>query len=262
MRISSGRLRLVGARVSQLQSGDRLANWNIYVAPRSARNPRTCRVDAGPLPGRSGLGRSCPDDSCCARSRCPARSGAWHQGRQRQNSLPSGSARTTQFRSPWPTSACRAKGEQAAELCCLIAVDGFDVQVQPVLGDLRAVRNRPEVDLERATADPDRYAVAAAPHDLPAQRPSPELREQLRVRRVDDQGNNPVLHLYVLTHRSRTQQPPSAMRFAAGSAQSGKVVHEVDAVKEASFWMRATMSSWTASAGRAPSTINIHSRPA
>lgn len=116
-----------------------------------------------------------------------------------------GVGRTTQFRSPWPTSACRAKGEQAAELCCLIAVDGFDVQVQPVLGELRAVRNRPEVDLERATADPDRYAVAAAPHDLPAQRSSPELRNQLRVRRADDQGNNPVLHLYVLTHRSRTQ---------------------------------------------------------
>jgi hypothetical protein len=30
-----------------------------------------------------------------------------------------------------------AKGEQAAELGCLIAVDAFDAQVQPVLGELR-----------------------------------------------------------------------------------------------------------------------------
>ena len=106
----------------------------------------------------------------------------------------------------------RAIGEQAAELGCLIAVDGFDVQVQPVLGELRPVRNRPEVDLERATADRDRYVVATAPHDLPAQRPSPELREQLRVRRVDDRGNNPIFRLYLLTHRSRTQ--PAAQRDA------------------------------------------------
>jgi hypothetical protein len=32
--------------------------------------------------------------------------------------------------------------------------------------------------------------------------------------------------------------------------------------KADSFWMRRTMSSWTASVGRAPSTTNIHSRPA
>ena len=31
----------------------------------------------------------------------------------------------------------RAKGEQAAELCCLIAIDGFDVQVQRVLDRLK-----------------------------------------------------------------------------------------------------------------------------
>ena len=35
-------------------------------------------------------------------------SGAQHQGRHRQNSLPSGSARTYQFWSPRPTSTCRA----------------------------------------------------------------------------------------------------------------------------------------------------------
>jgi len=97
-----------------------------------------------------------------------------------------------------------AKGEQTAELGRLIAADGFDVQVQPVLGELRLIRHKPEIDLERATVDPDRHAVATALHDLPAQRPGPELREQLRVCRVDDQGNDSVLHLYVLTHRKRT----------------------------------------------------------
>ena len=35
-------------------------------------------------------------------------SGAQHQGQHRQNSLPSGSARTYQLWSPWPTSTCRA----------------------------------------------------------------------------------------------------------------------------------------------------------
>jgi hypothetical protein len=32
-------------------------------------------------------------------------------------------------------------------------MDGFDVKVQPVLGELRPVRHEPEVDLERATVD-------------------------------------------------------------------------------------------------------------
>ncbi len=62
----------------------------------------------------------------------------------------------------------RAKGEQPVELGRMIAVDGFDVQVQPVLGELRPVRHEPEVDLERATVDPDRHAVATAVNDLPA----------------------------------------------------------------------------------------------
>ncbi len=57
-----------------------------------------------------------------------------HQGRHRQNSLPSGSARTYQFWSPWPdVDLSRAKGEQPIELGLLAAVEGFDVQVQPVL---------------------------------------------------------------------------------------------------------------------------------
>ena len=37
-----------------------------------------------------------------------ARFSARRQGRHRQNSLPSGSARTNQLRAPWPTSTCRA----------------------------------------------------------------------------------------------------------------------------------------------------------
>jgi hypothetical protein len=48
----------------------------------------------------------------------------------------------------------RAKGEQPVELRRLIAIDRFDVKVQPVLGELRPVRHEPEVDLERATVDP------------------------------------------------------------------------------------------------------------
>src|ERR1035438_9491908 len=81
-----------------------------------------------------------------------------------------------------------AKGEQPVELGSLIAVDGFDIQVQPVLGKLRPVRHEPEVDLERATIGPDRHAVATAVNDLPAQRPGPELGEQFRVCSVDDEG--------------------------------------------------------------------------
>jgi hypothetical protein len=43
---------------------------------------------------------------------------------------------------------------------------------------------------------------------------------------------------------------------------AGKLHHQVGVVNAASLSMRPAMSSWTASAGRAPSTVNIHSRPA
>ena len=78
-----------------------------------------------------------------------ARSGAGHQGRQRQNSLPRG--RPGRPSSDHLADVClpRPKGDQTAELGRLIAVDGFDVQVQPVLGKLRPVRYKPEVNLER-----------------------------------------------------------------------------------------------------------------
>jgi hypothetical protein len=67
----------------------------------------------------------------------------------------------------------RAQGEQPAELGRLIAMDRFDVKVQPVLGEFRPVRHEPEVDLERATVGPDRHAVATALHHLPAKCPGP-----------------------------------------------------------------------------------------
>jgi len=83
----------------------------------------------------------------------------------------------------------RAKSEQPIELGRLVAVDGFDVQMQPVLRGFRPVQHEPEVDLERAAVDSDRHPVVAAVHDLPAQRLGPELREQLGVCRVDDEGS-------------------------------------------------------------------------
>jgi len=43
---------------------------------------------------------------------------------------------------------------------------------------------------------------------------------------------------------------------------AGKLHHQVGVVNAASLSMRPAMSSWTATAGRAPSTVNIHSRPA
>jgi hypothetical protein len=68
--------------------------------------------------------------------------------------------------------------------------------------------------------------------------------------------------------RKRTVRGVSLLSVAVIQIVSGagmgyrKVDHQVGAVKGASFWMRATMSSWTASARRAPLTVNIHSRPA
>jgi hypothetical protein len=94
----------------------------------------------------------------------------------------------------------RAKGEQPVKLGLLVAVEGFDVQVQPVLGRLRPVRHEPEVDLKRAALSSDRRAIGAAVHNLPAQRCGPELCEQLGVCRVDDQGSDPVFHVLVVAH--------------------------------------------------------------
>jgi hypothetical protein len=84
----------VGTLLFQDQPDSRPVLWlrlTYHPDARMAQPARICRVDAGALLGDG-----------------HARSGACDQGRQRQNSLPSGSARTTQFRSPWPTSACRA----------------------------------------------------------------------------------------------------------------------------------------------------------
>jgi hypothetical protein len=82
----------------------------------------------------------------------------------------------------------------------------------PVLGRLRPVRHEPEVDLERAAVSPGRHAIAAAVHHLPAQRPGPELREQPGVRRVNDQGSDPVLHLHVLALAARVANRAQIIR--------------------------------------------------
>jgi serine phosphatase RsbU (regulator of sigma subunit)/anti-sigma regulatory factor (Ser/Thr protein kinase) len=61
---------------------------------------------------------------------------------------------------------------------------------------------------------------------------------------------------------------PSAAGPAAAAAESppdprrGHHADHADSMSSASLSMRWTMSSWTTSAGRPPSTVNIHSRPA
>ena len=64
--------------------------------------------------------------------------------------------------------------------------------------------------------------------------------------------------------QQRTDAGTSRCRERAHPRRSvhWKAVQEVDAVNEASFCMRATISSCTVSVGRSPLTVNIHSRPA
>jgi hypothetical protein len=95
-----------------------------------------CRVDAAPLTGDPVFDPGA-DDSRCARSRGPAR--FWRMASETAEAdlvaLGVGQG------DPAPVTLAdvclpRAKGEQAAELGCLIAVDGFDVQLQLVLDEL------------------------------------------------------------------------------------------------------------------------------
>ena len=85
-----------------------------------------------------------------------------------------------------------AQRKQPVKLGALGAADRLDVNVQPVLGQLRAVQHRPEVNLERATVHPDRDAVAAALDNLPAQCRCPEPGEQLWVGGINDKGSDLV----------------------------------------------------------------------
>ena len=57
---------------------------------------------------------------------------------------------------------------------------------------------------------------------------------------------------------------PSDPAADAGPPDPGRGHHadHADSMSSASLLMRCTMSSWTTSAGRPPSTVNIHSRPA
>jgi PAS domain S-box-containing protein len=64
----------------------------------------------------------------------------------------------------------------------------------------------------------------------------------------------PALTRYAGPAAATAGQPPDPSRgLHAGHA---------DSISSASLLMRCTMSSWTTSAGRPPSTVNIHSRPA
>jgi hypothetical protein len=76
-------------------------------------------------------------------------------------------------------------------------------------------------------------------------------------------GHGIELHLGVeYGFRPARTAEGGAPKASVARAVPGKVHRQVDAVNAASLLMRSTMSSWTASVGRAPSTVNIHSRPA
>ena len=104
-----------------------------------------------------------------------------------QNSLPSGSASTTHFSSPWPTSARVApNAEHARDLGVLVV--GDEVDVQPVLDGLR-LRHGPEhqAGIGVFVLGDDDFVLGLV-DDLPLEHRGPEAREGGRVARVDDDG--------------------------------------------------------------------------
>ena len=154
-------------------------------------------------------------------------SGAQHQGQHRQNSLPSGSARTYQLWSPWPTSTCRApRASSRSSSACWSRLTGLTSRCSRFLAGF-GPSGRTGSRSRTGSCNPDRHAIAAAVHNLPAQRSGPELREQLGVRRVDDQGSDPVFHVLVLAHRGRNSQTPAPDPGTNGTRTASELLTKI-----------------------------------
>ena len=98
-----------------------------------------------------------------------------------QNSLPSGSAITTQPTSPWPMSRRVAPGDETVDLRLLITVGRWsEVEMQPVLPGLRRHRRTAPRDLRTAGRRLDRGLLVLVPDQRPAQRLAPEVPDLLR----------------------------------------------------------------------------------
>jgi hypothetical protein len=101
-----------------------------------------------------------------------------------QNSLPSGSARTTHDASRCPTSARRAPSDETLDFCGL--VDRTEVRMESVLACL-LLRNRHEQQARHPIRSrPDLELVRGVAHDNPAQGLGPPSTKRDRIVSVDD----------------------------------------------------------------------------
>jgi len=125
----------------------------------------------------------------------------WSRGCRRQNSLPSGSARTCQLSVPvWPTSAGLApRASSRSQFGVLVAVGGVDVDMQSELpGPRVAAGAEDEGGLRTAEAGvgrPDLDASVVLPTEFDvAEDGAPECGEPVGVGGVDDQFTDAACH--------------------------------------------------------------------
>ena len=123
-----------------------------------------------------------------ATSRSRVVSSRRYRGVSTQNSLPSGSAITTQLTSPWPMSIGVAPSATRRSTSALLAAAGgrSDVEMEPVLAELRHQR-RPTPGDHRTgeVGRANRGLFVLIPDQRPSQRLAPEVADRPRAIAVD-----------------------------------------------------------------------------
>ena len=93
---------------------------------------------------------------------------------------------TTQLTSPWPMSIRRRpEGDETLDLRVLVNVCGWsDVEVEPVLADLRGERRTPGDEWTGAVRRADRGLLVLIPDQRPSERFAPEVADLAASRRT------------------------------------------------------------------------------